>query len=453
MREREEFLQVRHSRTYAGIVAWPLAARNPKARDDGKRGCQSGWGSLEWLAFVFWGMLKSVFPFLCVAFFLCACAPEPTEKPVVTLKSAPVLSTAAPESPLAEPEPLRLAKSDPAIELPPAPAAPAAVEEFSPSLPEEKLAAPVERVEPPAEHVAAPAAEEVPAAPAVAVPLPVPAPRPSSNEPPVGLRVARVPVSGMYVALTFDDGPSPATTPQALEILRRNGAHGTFFVTGANASRNKALLARMVAEGHEIGVHSWTHAQLTRCSAAKMEHEIADTAEVIRSATGQVPKLMRPPYGATNAALNKRMMADYGLRTILWDVDTLDWRHPGVQRVIDTAVGKARPGSIILVHDIHASTIAALEGIVQGLQARGFKLVTVSQLIALSSSGAEPAATPSQAEPAATEQLLPPAESIGAASIGVPPAAAAPAEAVEAVAELPGAAEGGATIRGEQISE
>ena len=306
---------------------------------------------------------------------------------------------------------------------------------------------------------AAPAPPAEVAAPSAGMLAPLPLPSP--NEPPVGLRVARVPVSGMYVALTFDDGPSPATTPQALEILRRNGAHGTFFVTGANASRHQALLARMAAEGHEIGVHSWTHAQLTRCSAAKIDHEIADTAEVIRRATGQVPKLMRPPYGATNAALNKRMMADYGLRTILWDVDTLDWRHPGVQRVIDTAVGKARPGSIILVHDIHASTIAALEGIVQGLQARGFKLVTVSQLIALSRSGAEPPTTPSQAEtpatepaaaePAATEQLLPPAESSGAASIGTPPAAAAPTEAGEA--ELPGAAEGGADIRGEQMAD
>ena len=323
----------------------------------------------------------------------------------------------------------------------------------------------------PPETTPTPVAEPLPALPECPNPagMVAPLPLPSPNEPPVGLRVARVPVSGMYVALTFDDGPSPATTPQALEILRRNGAHGTFFVTGANASRHQALLARMAAEGHEIGVHSWSHAQLTRCSAAKVDHEIADTAEVIRRATGQAPKLMRPPYGATNAALNKRMMADYGLRTILWDVDTLDWRHPGVQRVIDTAVGKARPGSMILVHDIHASTIAALEGIVQGLQARGFKLVTVSQLIALSRSGAEPPATPSPAalpaaepaatspaelpaaEPAATEQPLPPAESSGAASIGVSPAATAPTE--EGEAELPGAAEGGAGIRGEQMAD
>ena len=379
-------------------------------------------------------MLKFHSLFLSVAFFLCACAPEPTVKPVV---SSSVVHVAQPE-----PE---VTKSQPTVRR----AVPVAEPMSEPErvLPTEMAPEPVGE--------SLPALPECPNPAGMAVPLPAPLPAPSPNEPPVGLRVARVPVSGVYVARTVDEGPSPATTPQALEILRRNGAHGTFFVTGANASRHQALLARMVAEGHEIGVHSWTHAQLTRCSAAKVDHEIADTAEVIRRATGQAPKLMRPPYGATNAALNKRMMADYGLRTILWDVDTLDWRHPGVQRVIDTAVGKARPGSIILVHDIHASTIAALEGIVQGLQARGFKLVTVSQLIALSRSGAEPPAAspaaPPAAEPAATEQLLPPAESSGAASIGAPPAVAAPTGAGEA--ELTGAAEGGAGIHGEQQAD
>lgn len=383
-------------------------------------------------------MLKFHSWFLSVAFFLCACAPEPTVQAVVISSSLPVV----------QPEPEE-AEQQPTVRQVAPPAAPVAE-----PMPEPERVLPTEMSpEPVGETVPEPSVRPTPDE--TAVPLPAPLPLPSPNEPPVGLRVARVPVSGMYVALTFDDGPSPATTPQALEILRRNGAHGTFFVTGANASRHQALLARMAAEGHEIGVHSWTHAQLTRCSAAKVDHEIADTAEVIRRATGQAPKLMRPPYGATNAALNKRMMADYGLRTILWDVDTLDWRHPGVQRVIDTAVGKARPGSIILVHDIHASTIAALEGIVQGLQARGFKLVTVSQLIALSRSGAEPPATspaaPPAAEPAAPEQPLPPAESSGAASIGAPPAATAPTE--EGEAELPGAAEGGAGIRGEQMAD
>lgn len=383
-------------------------------------------------------MLKFHSWFLSVAFFLCACAPEPTVQPVVSSSVVPV----------AQPEP-GVAQAPPTVRPSAPPAAPVAE-----PMPEPERVLPMEMSpEPVGETVPEPSVR--PTSDETAVPLPVPLPAPMPGEPPVGLRVARVPVSGMYVALTFDDGPSPATTPQALEILRRNGAHGTFFVTGANASRHQALLARMAAEGHEIGVHSWTHAQLTRCSAAKMDHEIADTAEVIRRATGQAPKLMRPPYGATNAALNKRMMADYGLRTILWDVDTLDWRHPGVQRVIDTAVGKARPGSIILVHDIHASTIAALEGIVQGLQARGFKLVTVSQLIALSRSGAEPPATSPAAlpaaEPAAPEQLLPPAESSGAASIGAPPAVAAPTGVGEA--ELTGAAEGGAGIRGEQKAD
>lgn len=203
-----------------------------------------------------------------------------------------------------------------------------------------------------------------------------------------GLRVSRVHVPGMYVALTFDDGPAPATTPKVLDILKRNNAVGTFFVLGENASRNRSLVARAAAEGNEIGVHTWSHIKMTGCSLEKVDSEISRTAAVITDITGRAPLVMRPPYGATNGGLVNRMKAQFGMRSILWDVDTLDWKHPGVQKVINTAVGQAKPGSIILVHDIHASTVAALEGIVQGLQARGFKLVTVSQLIALANRAA-----------------------------------------------------------------
>lgn len=233
-----------------------------------------------------------------------------------------------------------------------------------------------------------------------------------------GLRVSRVHVPGMYVALTFDDGPAPATTPKVLDILKRNNAVGTFFVLGDNASRNRSLVARAAAEGNEIGVHTWSHIKMTGSSLAKVDSEISRTAAVISDITGRAPLVMRPPYGATNGGLVNRMKAQFGMRSILWDVDTLDWKHPGVQKVIHTAVSQAKPGSIILVHDIHASTVAALEGIVQGLQARGFKLVTVSQLISLAnraagkSGDAAPAAAPaapvaSAPAPAAEPEVTP----------------------------------------------
>lgn len=261
-----------------------------------------------------------------------------------------------------------------------------------------------------------------------------------------GARVSRVSVPGMYVALTFDDGPSAALTPKALDILKRHNAHGTFFVVGQNVGRNGAILARSVAEGNEIGVHTWSHIKMTGSSREKVDSEVSRTVEAITAATGKAPVLLRPPYGATNAALVNHIYNDYGMRSVLWDVDTLDWRHPGVQKVIDTAVGQAKPGSIILVHDIHASTLAALEGIVTGLQARGFKLVTVSELISLANRAAGKSAdaaptqqpTPAPAPVSSTEAVAQPTAAPTPTAVSEP--AAAPA-APETPAEQPAAPE------------
>lgn len=287
----------------------------------------------------------------------------------------------------------------------------------------------------PAETTAETAAE-TPAAPvAPAQPVaPAPTPMPTQAAAP-GLRVARVQVPGMYVALTFDDGPSASLTPRVLDILRRNNAVGTFFVLGQNAAVNRSVVARAAAEGNEIGVHTWSHIKMSGSSLAKVDSEISRTRNLIQEITGHAPLVMRPPYGATNGALVNRMKAQFGMRSILWDVDTLDWRHPGVQKVINTAVGQAKPGSIILVHDIHASTVAAIEGIVQGLQARGFKLVTVSQLISLANRAAgqnADAAPAAVAAPAPAPETAPAPESESA-----PEATPAPAE--QPAAELPAA--------------
>lgn len=275
-----------------------------------------------------------------------------------------------------------------------------------------------------------------------------------------GWRVSRVHVPGMYVALTFDDGPAAATTPQVLDILKRNNAVGTFFVLGENAARNRSLVARAAAEGNEIGVHTWSHIKMTGSSLEKVDSEISRTGSLITEITGRAPLVMRPPYGAVNGGLVNHMKTQYGLRSILWDVDTLDWKHPGVQKVINTAVGQAKPGSIILVHDIHASTVAAIEGIVQGLQARGFKLVTVSQLISLANRAAgqsdEPAAAPAPAEQPAegeTPDLRAATES-GAAAISATTDAAAEeiapaAEPAPAAPAAPAVPEGAAGISGQ----
>ncbi len=249
-----------------------------------------------------------------------------------------------------------------------------------------------------------------------------------------GVRVSRVAVPGPYVALTFDDGPHASYTPQILDILKRHGAHATFFVLGSRAASHPGILARAVAEGNEIGSHTWNHMNMARSSHAAICSDLDRTAAAIEKATGKRPRVMRPPYGAANSAVTSLVYGRYGTPAILWDVDTQDWRRPGVGVVVDRAVSKARSGSIILVHDIHASTLAAVEGIVSGLQARGFKLVTVSQLMALGRRAAGVADAPAPAAPVpAVPQSAPvpaaslPEEGAGAASIGSVPPPVSPA--------------------------
>lgn len=235
-----------------------------------------------------------------------------------------------------------------------------------------------------------------------------------------GWRIANVSVPGPYVALTFDDGPDEVCTPQVLDILKRYKAKATFFVVGWRAAAHPQILARAVNEGHEIGNHTWNHPQLPRISKERMHAEIERTSRAIQQATGREPAVMRPPYGATNPALIHTIVKDHGMVSILWDVETQDWRHPGVSVVQRRAVGNAHNGSIILLHDIHHSTVEAVEGIVKGLQERGFTLVTVSELIEMGRRAAREANLPEPPPPADIHEEKP-AEP--AADSAAPPAA------------------------------
>ncbi len=262
---------------------------------------------------------------------------------------------------------------------------------------------------------------------------------------PLGKKVASVSMKGKYVALTFDDGPHPALTRKAVDILNRHGAKGTFFMLGENVKRYPSIVASVAASGHELGVHTWTHIKMNAVTRARVDNEINRTQNLIGRISGTYPRVMRPPYGATNQTLVNHMYNGYGMATILWDVDTQDWRKPGVSSVINKAVNGAGPGSIILVHDIHASTLNALEGIVTGLQARGYKLVTVSELMmigkqeaaeAAAAKAAAEAAAKAAAEAAAVQQAARDIEKAEAA------AEAAPAQ-VQPVSEYPAVPQSG----------
>lgn len=178
------------------------------------------------------------------------------------------------------------------------------------------------------------------------------------------------------VALTFDDGPGPYTA-RLLGHLARAGARATFFMLGQKVRPYAALLRRMVAEGHEVANHSWSHPDLTHLSSAAIRSQVGRTQEAIHQATGVKPKVFRPPYGSTNA----RVARAAGLPQILWSVDTLDWRYHSVQRNARVGVREPRRGGIVLFHDIHPASVAAIPQVLTGLARKGFRFVTVSNLL------------------------------------------------------------------------
>ncbi|WP_250214091.1 polysaccharide deacetylase family protein [Acrocarpospora catenulata] len=180
------------------------------------------------------------------------------------------------------------------------------------------------------------------------------------------------------VALTFDDGPMDATA-EVLDTLAAHQAKATFFVVGQMVSdQTSGLLRRMVEEGHELGNHSWDHPNLTGISADSLRMQLESTQQVVQRYTGVKMTVMRPPYGATDqrvAAATKRE----GLAQILWGLDTLDWRDRNADLVARRAA-MAEPGDVVLMHDIHRTTIDAVPKLLDALDGKGFTYVTVSEL-------------------------------------------------------------------------
>ncbi|MGR7997327.1 polysaccharide deacetylase family protein [Xanthobacter sp. ZOL 2024] len=190
-------------------------------------------------------------------------------------------------------------------------------------------------------------------------------------------------VDGPYIAITFDDGPNPETTPKLMKILAARGVKATFFVVGTRASENPELLRQMAAAGHEIGNHSWNHPQLPKVSEAEADRQIQMTSDAIRAATGAAPVYLRPPYGAMSQGLRRHIENKFGLAMVYWSADSLDWKNRDAQAIYDKVMAQTRPGGIILMHDIHATTVAAVPRVLDALQAKGYHFVTVSQLIAM----------------------------------------------------------------------
>jgi peptidoglycan/xylan/chitin deacetylase (PgdA/CDA1 family) len=200
----------------------------------------------------------------------------------------------------------------------------------------------------------------------------------SAGEPPGSSALGAPPLvpADKEVALTFDDGPSITQTPAILEALIAYGAHATFFEEGRHVAGREALMRQILAAGDEIGNHSFHH------PVDPGFGELASTNEAIRGATGFEPCLFRPPYGEVDAKVTAAARAN-GLELVLWTLDSEDDHHPGVAAIRRRVVRRTAPGAIVLLHDggRHPETVEALPGILAGLAARGFRCVTVTELL------------------------------------------------------------------------
>ncbi len=196
------------------------------------------------------------------------------------------------------------------------------------------------------------------------------------------------------IALTFDDGPDPTWTPRILDVLRKHHVHATFFVVGTAAAEHPDLVRRILAEGHEIGMHTLTHADLTTSPPWRANLEMAAGQSAIAGATGETTALFRPPYSSEPDALDAadwqviRSAGQDGYLSVLSTLDSEDWRRPGVQRIVANATPQGDAGQVLLMHDgggDRSETVAALDRLLTQYAADGITATSVTAATGLKS--------------------------------------------------------------------
>ena len=180
-----------------------------------------------------------------------------------------------------------------------------------------------------------------------------------------------------YVALTFDDGPNPATTPKILDILKEKKATATFFLLGENVAANQDLVKRIVDEGNEVGSHSYSHPLLTTLSDEEVKAEVQKTDKAIFEACGILPQNLRAPYGAAD----QRVAKIAGKPLIHWSVDSQDWESKNADAINARLKSTLYEGSIVLMHDIHEATLQALPQVIDTMRAEGYEFVSVDTML------------------------------------------------------------------------
>lgn len=181
------------------------------------------------------------------------------------------------------------------------------------------------------------------------------------------------------IALTFDDGPS-AHTQRLLDIFKEYGGKGTFFVIGNTLDSRENTLKKIANEGHEIGNHSWNHRQFTNIAIDEVKDQIMMTRAKIFDITGVDCTIVRPPYGACNDEI-RALGKEIGVSFVNWSVDTRDWKLKNADAVYNEIMKDAADGHIILCHDLHKTTVDAMEKAIPDLIEKGYQLVTVSELL------------------------------------------------------------------------
>ncbi len=179
------------------------------------------------------------------------------------------------------------------------------------------------------------------------------------------------------VAITFDDGPIPGCTDALLEGLRERGVCVTFFLLGVNIDGNEELVREMAAEGHLLGTHTQNHVNLPLLPLDEAIEQVTLTADKIESLTGQEVEYVRPPYGEWNDSLEKNIRQI----PVGWSVDSRDWALQNTKAITDRVMDEVEDGDIILLHDCYDTSVEAAFRIIDELKARGFRLVTVDQLV------------------------------------------------------------------------
>lgn len=180
------------------------------------------------------------------------------------------------------------------------------------------------------------------------------------------------------IALTFDDGPRRSTTTRLLDGLAERGVQATFFLIGCQISDNEDVVRRMDQEGHQIGIHTFDHVQLTELNQTGFDAQVETTRTLLKDLLGHNDFLLRPPFGKWDQGVRTRA----GCPIILWSIDPEDWDDKNADRVVEQVVSQARDGSIILLHDIYSQSVDAALKIVDRLHAQGYYFCTIDQLFA-----------------------------------------------------------------------